>query len=92
MPAGLRRLRRGETANPEFVRRLAEGDRGEDNPNSPRNAMNNFYFKPPFRPGSDWEEAFLSSVLSTKTGEENYPGDMTESGNWPRHRPRRKRA
>ena len=73
----------GGTANPEFVRRLSEGDRGEDDPNSPRNVMNNFYFKPPFRPGSDREEAFLSSVLSTKTGEENYPGDTTESENWP---------
>lgn len=73
----------GGTANPEFVRRLSEGDRTEDEPNSPRNVMNNFYFKPPFRPASEREEAFLSSVLSTKTGEGNYPGDMTESENWP---------
>lgn len=73
----------GGTANPEFVRRLSEGDRTEEDPNSPRNVMNNFYFKPPFRPDSDREEAFLSSVLSTKTDEGNYPGDMTESENWP---------
>ncbi len=73
----------GGTVNPEFIRRLTEGDRSEDDPNSPRNVMNNFYFKPPFRPDSEREEAFLSSVLSTKTGEGNYPGDMTESRNWP---------
>ena len=73
----------GGTVNPEFVRRLSEGDRGEDDPNAPRNVMNSFYFKPPFRPAPDREEAFLSSVLSTKTGEGNYPGDMTESENWP---------
>ncbi|MCA1729843.1 MAG: alpha/beta hydrolase, partial [Actinobacteria bacterium] len=39
----------GGTVNPEFVRCLREGDRSEENPNSPRNVMNAFYFKPPFR-------------------------------------------
>ena len=43
--------------------------------------MNNFYFKPPFRAAR--EEVLLSSVLSTQTGEDNYPGDMTVSENWP---------
>lgn len=71
----------GGTASPEFVRRLSEGDRGDDDPNSPRNVMNAFYFKPPFR--SSREEVFLSSVLTTKTGEGNYPGDATGSENWP---------
>jgi pimeloyl-ACP methyl ester carboxylesterase len=71
----------GGTANPEFVRRLKEGDRGDEDPNSPRNVMNVFYFKPPFR--SDREEAYLSSMLSTKVGEDNYPGDATASENWP---------
>lgn len=73
------------TANPEFVRRLGEGDRSEDDPNSPRNVMNSFYFKPPFR--AEREEALLSSVLSTKVGEENYPGDVAHSENWPRVAP-----
>ncbi len=73
----------GGTANPEFVRRLKVGDRGGDDPNSPRNVMNNFYFKPPFRVATDREEVFLSSVLSTQTGEDNYPGDLTFSDNWP---------
>ena len=71
----------GGTANPEFVGRLEAKDRTEGDPNSPRNVMNNFYFKPPFRAAG--EEVLLSSVLSTKTGEENYPGDMTLSENWP---------
>jgi pimeloyl-ACP methyl ester carboxylesterase len=71
----------GGTANPEFVSRLELKDRTEGDPNSPRNVMNYFYFKPPFRAAS--EEALLSSVLSTKTGDENYPGDMTVSENWP---------
>jgi len=71
----------GGTANPEFVSRLEANDRSDGDPNSPRNVMNNFYFKPPFRAAK--EEIFLSSLLSTKTGEGNYPGDMTVSENWP---------
>jgi pimeloyl-ACP methyl ester carboxylesterase len=73
----------GGTANPEFVRRLEAKDRTEGDPNSPRNVMNNFYFKPPFRATSKREEAYLWSVLSTRVGDENYPGDMTVSENWP---------
>ncbi|MGH3087036.1 MAG: alpha/beta hydrolase [Rubrobacteraceae bacterium] len=73
----------GGTANPEFVKRLSEGDRTDEDPNSPRNVMNNFYFKPPFKAEPDREEVFLSSVLSAKTKEGNYPGDMTTSENWP---------
>jgi pimeloyl-ACP methyl ester carboxylesterase len=71
----------GGTANPEFVGRLEAKDRTEGDPNSPRNVMNNFYFKPPFRAAR--EEVLLSSILSTKTGDDNYPGDMTLSDNWP---------
>lgn len=71
----------GGTANPEFARRLREGDRSDEDPNSPRNVMNSFYFKPPFR--ASREEAYLSSMLSTKVGDDNYPGDATASENWP---------
>jgi pimeloyl-ACP methyl ester carboxylesterase len=67
--------------NPEFVRRLEAKDRTEGEFNSPRNVMNNFYFKPPFRATSKREEAYLWSVLSTRVGDENYPGDMTVSEN-----------
>lgn len=73
----------GGTANPEFVRRLEAKDRTEGDPNSPRNVMNNFYFKPPFRATSKREEAYPWSDLSTRVGDENYPGDMTVSENWP---------
>jgi pimeloyl-ACP methyl ester carboxylesterase len=73
----------GGTANPEFVKRLEEGDRSEEDPNSPRNVMNAFYFKPPFRAPKDREEAYVSSMLSTRVGDDSYPGDMTASENWP---------
>jgi pimeloyl-ACP methyl ester carboxylesterase len=73
----------GGTTNPEFARRLKEGDRSKEDLNSPRNVMNAFYFKPSFRAPKEREEVLLSSMLSTKVAEENYPGDVTLSRNWP---------
>src|SRR5688500_8451176 len=60
---------------------MAAGERGTDNPTSPRNVMNSFYWKPPFRAAR--EEELLSGLLSERVGEDNYPGDMTASANWP---------
>lgn len=77
----------GGTANPEFTKRLSEGDRGEDDANSPRNVMNSFFYKPPFRAPEAREEVFLSSMLATAAGEENYPGDAAGSENWPQVAP-----
>lgn len=71
----------GGTVNPEFVRRMQIGDRTEEDPNSPRNVINTYYYKPPFRSGR--EEEYLSSLLMEKTGGDRYPGDMTASTNWP---------
>ncbi|CAN5337549.1 alpha/beta hydrolase [soil metagenome] len=73
----------GGTTNPEFVRSIREGDRSEEDPNSPRNVMNAFYFKPTVRAPKEREEVLLSSMLSTKVAEENYPGDVVTSENWP---------
>lgn len=73
----------GGTANPEFVQRLAAGDRSEESPLSPRNVMNAFYYKPPFRVAPEVEERFVSALLSTRIGDPSYPGDMTPSENWP---------
>lgn len=72
----------GGTANPEFVQRIAQGDRGNDQ-FSPRTVMNTFYFKPPFRAAPDREEIYVTSILSCKVVEGIYPGDMTPSNNWP---------
>ncbi len=67
--------------NPLFVQKLAAGDRGADDPQaSPRNVMNAFYWKPPFKPAR--EEDLLSSLLSTHTGEQDYPGDLTPGKHW----------
>src|SRR6266536_1557038 len=72
----------GGTANPDFTQRIAQGDRGNEQ-FSPRTVMNNFYFKPLFRPSPDREEMYLTSLLTTKVTPGNYPGDMTPSDNWP---------
>jgi pimeloyl-ACP methyl ester carboxylesterase len=73
----------GGTANPQFVELLAAKDTGSDQPVSPRNVMNGFYWKPPFKPEPEAEERYLAGMLATKTGPANYPGDMSESNNWP---------
>lgn len=72
----------GGTANPEFARRIAENDRSEEDPNaSPRVVMNKFYWKPPFRATN--EDELLEGVLEERIGIKKYPGDKTESDNWP---------
>ena len=76
----------GGMINPDFVKRLAQGDRGSDQA-SPRTVLNAFYFKPPFRLPPDREEIYLSGLLSTKVRPGNYPGDILPSAHWPRFAP-----
>jgi pimeloyl-ACP methyl ester carboxylesterase len=71
----------GGLANPEFIKRLAEGDRGLDSRFSPRAAMRALVFKPPFVP--DREDDLLSSMLAIHLGERDNPGDYVPSPNWP---------
>jgi pimeloyl-ACP methyl ester carboxylesterase len=69
------------SVNPDFVRLMAEKERGLDNPVSPRNVLRQFYVKPPFQPAR--EEALLSSMLSLRVGPDWYPGDSIPSPHWP---------
>lgn len=71
----------GGTANPDFVAALAAGDRGDD-PGSARNVLRSFYVADPAGLGDD-EEMLVDSVLSTRTGDDNYPGDVVTSEAWP---------
>ena len=71
----------GGVVNPEFVKRILAGDRTADDPNSPRNVINAFYYKAPFRAAR--EEDFLTAALQEKTGADRYPGDFVASANWP---------
>jgi pimeloyl-ACP methyl ester carboxylesterase len=71
----------GGGANPDFVARLRDGDRSSDAPFSPREVMRAFYVKPPFVAPD--EDEFVESMLTTATGEDNYPGDAVPSDTWP---------
>ena len=71
----------GGTVNPEFVKRIQEDDRSEEDPNSPMNVVNTFLYKPPFR--AEREDEFLSASMLERTGEDRYPGDLVPSENWP---------
>lgn len=67
--------------NPEFVQLLAAGEMGLENPMAPRNVFRQFYVKPPFVP--EREDALIASMLSTKIGDDWYPGTAVPSPNWP---------
>ncbi len=79
----------GGSVNPEFVKLLAAGDRGGDNPASPRTVLRTCYVADPASLGSD-EELLLDTVLSTVVGPDNYPGDAESSPNWPMTAPGRR--
>jgi pimeloyl-ACP methyl ester carboxylesterase len=73
----------GGTAAPDFVRRLGERDRSEDEPmTSPRVVLRDF-FGPRANVANVDEQFLLDEVLRTVVGDDFYPGDSTPSANWP---------
>ncbi|GEM47164.1 alpha/beta hydrolase [Deinococcus cellulosilyticus] len=70
----------GGTVNPDFPARIARQDTSDEG-GSPRDIMNRFYWKPPFRAAR--EDALLEGLLREKTGPDRYPGDFVASENWP---------
>ena len=72
----------GGTGNPDFVARIAAGDRGTDAPTSPLNVLRTAYVADPAALGED-EQLLLDTVLSTAISDDNYPGDGKPSDNWP---------
>jgi len=71
----------GGGANPEFVERLAGQDRTDKSPLSPRQVLLAHYVKPPHVP--EHLDIFVESMLSTRTGEDWYPGDSRAVDAWP---------
>ena len=72
----------GGVVNPSFIQHIQAGDRSADDPAaSPRNVINGFYYKPPFRAAR--EEDFLTAAMAQRTGIDAYPGDFVPSANWP---------
>ena len=73
----------GGGANPDFVRRLAAGDASEDDPQtSPRVIMRTF-FGPGENAANVDEDFLVKELLTTRTGDDFYPGDSTPSQSWP---------
>jgi pimeloyl-ACP methyl ester carboxylesterase len=71
----------GGAANPDFVQRLADGDTGDESPTSPRTVYRTAYVKDPAR--VEHEDLWVASMLTTRTGVGNYPGDSVPSERWP---------
>ena len=71
----------GGAANPEFVERLAGQDRGDASILSPRRVLLAHYVKPPHVP--EHLDIFVESMLSTRVGDDNYPGDSRPADAWP---------
>ena len=71
----------GGTANPDFVARLAAGDRTDESPLSPRQVLLAHYVKPPHAPGH--LDIFVESMLSTRVGDDHYPGTSRTVAAWP---------
>lgn len=69
------------TIDPDFVARLTAGDRSRASAVSPRNVIEQLYFKPPFVPEA--MEKLLDGMLATRIGDDWYPGNTTASENWP---------
>ncbi|WP_067182612.1 alpha/beta fold hydrolase [Microtetraspora niveoalba] len=72
----------GGTANADFVAALRAGDRSADSPVSPRNVLRTAYVVPGTDLGED-EDAYVESMLSTRLGEDHYPGDTATAAAWP---------
>jgi pimeloyl-ACP methyl ester carboxylesterase len=69
--------------NPEFVKRLAAKDASEQDPaTSPRVIMRTYFGGGANADGID-EDFLVEQLLTTRTGEDHYPGDLAPSGTWP---------
>ena len=70
-------------ASPDFVRRLAARDTSEDDPlSSPRIVLRTFFGAGANAVNVD-EDFLVDELLTTRTGEDFYPGDARPSDHWP---------
>lgn len=70
----------GGGANPGFVQALADKD-SSDGPASPRGVYRVMYVAAGHR--DEYEDLWVTSMLTTAIGPDNYPGDAKPSSNWP---------
>jgi pimeloyl-ACP methyl ester carboxylesterase len=72
----------GGAANAEFVANLKAGMTEDAGPTSPRGVMRAFYVADPTCFG-EHEDTFVASMLSTRVGDDFYPGTSAASEHWP---------
>lgn len=75
----------GAAANPDFIQRLAAGDFSADEQTSPRSVYRGSYVKD--AAAIEHEDIWVQSMLTTATGEGNYPGNSSASEHWPNFGP-----
>lgn len=78
----------GGTVNADFMELLRKKDRTDDLPMAPLGLIREFFVHPPTRLGR--ENALLEAMFKQKLGEDRYPGDYDESGNFPNVAPGRR--
>ncbi|MFF7456536.1 alpha/beta fold hydrolase [Kitasatospora sp. NPDC008115] len=66
-------------AAPEFVRLLGEGEPGAGSPFAPRSVLDTAYVSEPLAD----PDRYVAAMLTTRTGEDHYPGDVRPSDTWP---------
>ena len=67
--------------SPDFVQRLAAGDRSAEATTSPRSVMTSSYWSPTHK--EPREDELLEEILKSAIGDDFYPGDVTPSEHWP---------
>lgn len=71
----------GGAANPDFVKRLTDGDDTDEAQTSPRSVFRAGYVALGYT--TAYEDVWVASMLTTSTAEGNYPGDGVASTHWP---------
>ncbi len=71
----------GGGANPDFIARLQDEDDTAESPASPRSVYRSTYVAPGFK--SELEDLWVASMLTTVTGDGNYPGNSVPADAWP---------
>ena len=75
----------GGAANPEFVKAISEQDSGDGEQTSPRNILRGVYVAD--ASALEHEDLWVASMLTTATGEGNYPGNSSPNEHWPNFGP-----
>ncbi|HEX8995438.1 MAG TPA: alpha/beta hydrolase [Ktedonobacterales bacterium] len=77
----------GGLISPDVIERYQAKDFTADSPFTARSALRNVIVKPTFTFAPEREDALVEQMLMMVIGEEHYPGDSTESPNWPYRAP-----